>query len=131
MVMLVVGSSERTKMNRLAKLGSRHTAARAKVVYGRDMKPCPKCGSFNFQYQTPIKMETTGKETARQLLGKYARATREGVTLLEGPVFLMCFECGHKGPSMDCTGRTSEDVGKCKVVADMVKRLWNDQSNET
>lgn len=116
-------------VNRLVRSCRGYTADRAKLIYGQDMKPCPKCGSFHFQYQTPIKMKTTGKEMARQLLGKYARATKAGAIVLEGPVFIMCFECGHKGPAMDCSGRTSEDVGKDRYVSDTVKRLWNNQSN--
>ena len=107
----------------------KYTAQRAKISFGQSMQPCPKCSGFNFRYQTPIKMKEPilATDSAKQLLGKWARSTKDGNTPLEGPVFIMCFDCGHKGPAMDCTGRTSEDVGRDKAVADTVKRLWNDQ----
>jgi len=93
------------------------------------MQPCPKCGSFNFKFQTPIQMKETilATDTVRQMVGKWARAVKDGNTPLEAPVFIMCFDCGHKGPAMDCTGRTSEEVGQDRVVAATVKRLWNEQ----
>jgi hypothetical protein len=106
------------------------TAATAKFVFGQEMKPCPKCGSFNMFWQTPIKMDREpilATDTAKQLVGKWARATKDGHTPLEGPVFLMCRDCWHKGPAMDCSGRTSEEVGRDKNVSDTVKRLWNEQ----
>jgi len=113
---------------------SSRTAASAKFVFGQDMKPCPKCGSFNMFWQTPIKMDKEPilpTDTAKQLLGKWARAIKDGHTPLEGPVFLMCRDCYHKGPSVDCSGRTSEDVGSDRKVADKVKRLWNTQEGES
>lgn len=80
-------------------------------------------------WQTPIKMSEPilPTDSAKQLVGKWARAVKDGHTPLEGPVFLMCRDCYHNGPAMDCTGRTSEDVGRDKNVADTVKRLWNEQ----
>ena len=50
-------------------------AKRAEWVYGQPMAPCPKCGSYNMKPQMPIAMETTGDETAPQLVGKWARST--------------------------------------------------------
>jgi hypothetical protein len=100
--------------------------------FGQTMKACPACGGFNLQYQTPIKMEEviTEKDTARSILGKYARATKAGATPLEGPAFIHCRDCRHKGPALDCTGRTSEDVGLDPVVASELKRLWNSDENK-
>ena len=99
--------------------------------FGRPMKPCPSCGSYNIGYQTPIKMqeEVTEEDDARSIIRKWARATQAGNTLLKGPVYLHCRDCFHKGPAMDCTGRTSEDVGQDPVVADTVKNLWNSEKN--
>jgi hypothetical protein len=59
-------------------------AKRAEWVYGQPMAPCPKCGSYNMKPQIPIAMETTGDETAPQLVGKWARATKAGATPLQG-----------------------------------------------
>lgn len=77
--------------------------------------------------QIPIRMDVSEKDTAKQIVGKWARAIKSGATQLEGPAYLMCFDCFHKGPSVDCTGRTSEDVARDKAVYDEMKRLWNTQ----
>jgi len=84
-------------------------AKRAEWVYGQPMAPCPKCGSYNMKPQIPIAMETTGDETAPQLVGKWAQATKAGATPVQGPAYYACWDCFHKGPAVDCTGRTSED----------------------
>lgn len=103
--------------------------ARAKFVFGQEMKACPKCGGYNIKNQTPIKLKELIQPTdgAKQILGKWTRTVMAGNTPLEGTAFIMCFTCGHKGPSVDCSGRTSEDVGKDPVVAAEMKRLWNNQ----
>jgi hypothetical protein len=102
---------------------------RTEFVFKCEMKPCPECGHYKMRYQTPIVMaeEIEAGDGARQILRKYARSVKSGATKLQGPVFLMCWSCGHKGPAMDCSGRTSEDVGKDPAVATEVKRLWNSQ----
>lgn len=110
----------------------KYTAKRAEFTFGQPMKPCPKCGSYHFMHQTPIKMDEpiTPQDTAKSLLGKWARAQKGHLgedSEMEGPVFIMCFDCGHKGPSVDCTGMTRGQVGRSKPVADEVKRLWNAQ----
>jgi len=84
-------------------------AKRAEWVYGQPMAPCPKCGSYNMKPQIPIAMETSGAETMPQLVGKWARATKAGSTPLQGPAYYCCWDCHHKGPAVDCTGRTSEE----------------------
>ena len=89
-------------------LNMKDPAKRAEWVYGQPMAPCPKCGSYNMKPQIPIAMETTGDETAPQLVGKWARATKAGHTPLQGPAYYACWDCFHKGPAVDCTGRTSE-----------------------
>lgn len=76
----------------------------------------------------PIKMAATGDETASQLIGKWARATKAGATPLEGPCYYMCLGCLHKGPAVDCTGRTSEDCRSDRALNAEMKRLWNTQS---
>lgn len=109
----------------------KRTAQTCEMIFGQKMKPCPNCGSFNIGWQTPIKMNEaiTKEDDARSILGKYARSIKGGNTPLEGPVFLWCKDCRHKGPSMDCSGRTSESVGQDKEVAKEVKRLWNSEVN--
>ena len=93
------------------------------------MNACPSCGGFDLGYQTPIKMfePITADDDARSVLAKWARATKAGVSLLEGPVYIHCRSCRHKGPALDCTGRTAGGVGKDPEVATEVKRLWNNQ----
>lgn len=113
-------------------MSNRYTKERAAFIFGQDMEPCPRCGSYHIGYSTPIKMAEpiTPQDGARQILGKWARATQSGHTPLEGPVRLVCRECGHQGPALDCTGRTSEDVGCDPAVAAEVKRLWNTQGGK-
>jgi hypothetical protein len=65
-------------------------------------------------------------DSASQIVGKFARAVVSGAEL-EGPVFIMCFEGGQCGPSVDCTGRTRDEVGKDKELNAEIKRLWNAQ----
>ena len=103
------------------------TKRRAEMIFGQPMNPCPKCGSYNLRYRTPIQMEAPESDDPKALLGAWARATKSGNTPLEGPCYLMCRECRHEGPAVDCTGRTSEDVGKDPEVAKEIKRLWNAQ----
>ena len=92
----------------------------SKRIYKR---ACPACGSWNLIAQTPIDVEIDITD-ARKALGQYARATKSGATPLKGPCYIMCFDCCHKGPAVDCSGRTSEDVGRDRAVFDEMKRLW-------
>ena len=103
-------------------------AKRAEWVYGQPMEPCPACGSYNMKPQMPISMATTGDETMPQLLDKWAHTTKAGTTPLEGPCYYACFACGHKGPAVDCTGRTSEDARQDRALNAEMKRLWNTQT---
>ncbi len=86
-------------------------AKRAEWVYGQPMAPCPKCGSYNMKPQIPIALDVAGDDTTAQLVGKWARATKAGATPLQGPAYYACWDCGHKGPAVNCTGRTSEGLG--------------------
>jgi hypothetical protein len=108
---------------------NRFTADRAKFIFGQPMNPCPECGSYNIGYSMPIKLDDPLPDplTPKSLLSAWAKATKGGRTPLEGTCRLMCKECGHYGPSVDVSGRTSEDVGQDKVVAAETKRLWNQQ----
>lgn len=113
-------------------IDQKYTAKRAAFVFAQPMNPCPKCGSYHFMHQTPIKMDEPilATDTGKSLLGKWARAQRGSLgedTPMEGPVFIMCFDCGHNGPAVDCTGMTRGQVGQDRRVADEVKRLWNEQ----
>lgn len=105
-------------------------ASRAAWVYGQPMEPCPKCGSFNMKPQMPIQIELTGKESAPHLVAKWAKTIRAGSTPLEGPCYYMCWNCLHKGPSVDCTGRTSEDARQDAALNSEMKRLWNTQADK-
>lgn len=101
---------------------------RREFVFGQPMKPCKKCGS-NLRHQVPIKLNEDLPEPfdAKKMLGIWARARKDGKTPLEGTAYLMCGDCLHKGPSVDVSGRTAEDVGKDPVVAKEMKRLWNEE----
>lgn len=98
---------------------------------GHDMLPCPKCGSYDLRYQTPIQVDEPlpDEPDARQILGIWARAMKSGQRLLKGPCYIACFECFHRGPAMDCSGRTSDDVGRDPAVAEELRRLWNEQES--
>jgi len=102
---------------------------RCAFIFGQAMKPCPKCGSYDLKFQTPIRLDEPIPEDAdpKKLLGIWARATRAGNTPLQGTSYLICWACKHRGPSVDVSGRTSEDVGSDPVVASEIKRLWNEQ----
>jgi len=106
-------------------------AERCAWVFGQPMEPCPKCGSYKLTYQTPIKLDEPLPDDldAKKLLGAWARARSGGATPLEGTSYLMCKDCWHKGPSVDVSGRTSEDVGRDPAVATEIKRLWNAQGH--
>lgn len=110
-------------------LNLKDPASRAAWVYGQPMAPCPKCGSYNMKPQMPIKMDLTGEETVPQILGKWARATKGGATPLEGPCYYVCWDCKHRGPAVDCTGRTSEDARQDRALNAEMKRLWNTQTS--
>lgn len=97
----------------------------ARIIFGEEMKPCPECGSFNIKGQTPVKIESD--LDIKSLLSQYAKMTMNGTDDLEGPCYLMCFDCMHKGPSIDCSGRTAADVGNDPKVWTEMKRLWNQQ----
>jgi len=100
-------------------------AARAAWVYGQPMAPCPICGGYNMKPQMPIKIDLDHLDTVPQVVGKWARATKAGATQLEGPAYFMCWDCGHKGQAVDCTGRSSEDARQDRALNAEMKRLWN------
>lgn len=105
-------------------------ASRAAWVYGQPMAPCPKCGSYNMMPAMPIKLDVSGSETVPQLVGKWARATKAGATPLAGQAYYYCTDCYHKGPAVDCTGRTSEEARQDRALNTEMKRLWNEQAPE-
>ena len=69
-------------------------------------------------------------ETIPQIVGKWQRAVKAGATPLEGPAYYACWDCGHKGPAVDCTGRTSEDCRADRALNAEMKRLWNTQPKD-
>ena len=103
---------------------------RCEFVFKQPMNPCPKCGAYDMFYSTPIDLDLGGVTDVRKLLGRWAKAHKEGRTPLKGTSCMMCRKCGHCGPSVDVSSRTSEDVGSDPIVAAEVKRLWNSQVNE-
>lgn len=121
------------KFNTTGFLASRKDPAkRAEFLFGEPMKTCPKCGSWNFKYQTPIQLvETVDELEPEKLVRSWAKSMKTNGGLLEGPVFIMCFDCAHKGPAVDCTGRTSAEVGQDPVVSKEVRRLWNEQDRDS
>jgi len=92
----------------------------AKRIY---KTPCPKCGSWDIIPQTPIDVDIDVND-AKKALGQWAKAIKDGATPLKGPCFIMCRDCGFKAPSVDCSGRTSEEVGQDDAVFLEMKRLW-------
>lgn len=103
-------------------------AERCEWIFRCPMNPCPHCGGYNLIHQVPIVIEELPDDaTVKQLLGAWARARKSGKTPLIGTAFMMCKDCGHKGPSYDVSGRTAEDVGRDPVVSTEIKRLWNGQ----
>lgn len=105
----------------------RDPAKKTEWIFGQSMNPCPKCGSYNMKHQVPIQMDVPDEFDAKKLLGAWARARKEGRTTLLGTAYMICWDCGHKGPSVDVSGRTAEDVGKDPIVAKKIKQLWNEQ----
>ena len=107
----------------------RGTKEYAEWFYKQPMNACPACGSWDFRAQTPVDLDLSEEDLKdpRKALGKWARAKKEGHTPLRGPVFFMCFNCDHKGPAVNCSGRTAEDVGQDPAVFTEMKRLWNEQ----
>lgn len=103
------------------------TAEHAEFIYGQRMEPCPACGSYKMQAQVPIVLDTKEGDSVKQILGKWARAIKAGATPVEGSAYYACGDCGHKGPAVDCTGRTSEDCRSDPKLNDEMKRLWNSQ----
>lgn len=61
---------------------------RCEFIFSQPMKPCPKCGSYKLIYHTPV--------IENQRAGS--------AMMLKGPVFIMCKNCFHDGPAVDCTG---------------------------
>ncbi len=110
--------------------GRKRTKEQTNRVFGEEMIPCPKCGSWNLGYQSPIKTQIEATDSAEDVLKKYFSETKSGKTPLQGPVFIWCWECFHKGPALDCTGRTSEEVNSDREVARKVRSLWNEQQEK-
>jgi hypothetical protein len=88
-------------------------------------RACPACGSWNLKPQTPVDVKIDITDV-RKALGQYARSIKNGATPLKGPCYIMCFDCFHKGPAVDCSGRTAEDVSRDKSVFDEMKHLWRE-----
>jgi len=50
---------------------------------------------------------------------------------VQGPAYYACWDCFHKGPAVDCTGRTSEDCRADRALNAEMQRLWNAQTPNT
>lgn len=94
-----------------------------------DLRPCPKCGSTDIKAQTPVRVDAGAVDMndPASMVKHWVKIKNSGQDWLEGPVYFMCWSCKHHGPSTDCSGRTSTDVGKDKEVYAEMKRLWNEQ----
>lgn len=100
---------------------------RAAFIFGQPMEPCPACGGYKMRAFVPLALDIQDEATPHQILGKWARAARSGNAKLQGIAYLGCDGCGHKGPAVDVSGRTSEDCRKDRALYAEMKRLWNAQ----
>ena len=96
-------------------------------IFGEPMKPCPKCDSYELNYQTPIKMNVPEDYTPQEMLMEWLNNPNSRTNKLEGPCFIMCWDCGHRGPAVDCSGKTLEDVSDNPEINKKMINLWNNQ----
>ena len=101
------------------------TAKQAEFIFGQPMKPCPKCGSYSLAYRTPIVLDTDD-DSPKTILGRLAKALKQG-PVLEGPVYMICCDCLHRGPAIDCSHMTYDEMMKSEDVVKKVKAAWNCQ----
>jgi len=107
---------------------------RERMAKQKYKSPCVQCGSWYLIVQTPIVIDNLVDEDfddAKKLLKKYIQVHANGDPMLQGPCFIMCKTCGHAGPAVDCTGRTSADVGQDREVFAEMIRLWQTDSKES
>lgn len=111
----------------------KHTKRICTIIFRQEMEPCPKCGGYNLKYQTPIKRAGGLRKPllTKELLVAWVKSVQEDGGELQGPCYIMCFDCWHRGPSLDCTGRKSTDVGRDPEIARKIKELWNSQLPKT
>ena len=102
-------------------------ADRAAFIYGQPMAPCPRCGSYEMKPQIPVRLAVSHDATPRDVLAAYVRSSAAGPLVVEGPAYYQCGSCWHKGPAVDCTGRTSDDCRNDAQLNKEMKRLWNGQ----
>ena len=80
------------------------TKEQAEWIHKFPIKPCCKCGSYNIRTRTPcISFE-----------------------VLEGPVWMYCFDCKHKSPEIDCRGMSYNAVVRSEKFATKLKQSWNE-----
>jgi hypothetical protein len=108
-------------------LNLKDPAQRAEWVYGQKMEPCPTCGAYDMKPQMPIVIDLEDVNNGVDLARKWAKAVKDGA-LLEGPCYYICWKCGHKGPSVDQKGRSSDEARKDAELNREMKKLWNNQS---
>jgi len=105
---------------------------RAAFIHGQPMEPCPKCGGYDMQPQIPVRLSVPDSATPREVLTVYFQSAAAGpAAAVEGPAYFQCGSCWHKGPAVDCTGRTSDDCRKDARLYAQMKALWNGQHKET
>lgn len=104
----------------------KRTQQHAEFAFGCKMNPCPKCGSWNIKYQVPIEIDIPKGASARQILSAWAREQAKGPRL-KGYGFIMCFDCGYKGPHVSTEGMTYGQANKSVEFADKMKAAWNNQ----
>lgn len=86
---------------------------RIEFIFQHETNPCPKCGSYNLKYQTPIDLRD---KTHEKLLGI---------------AYIVCWDCKHKSPSIDVSHMTRSTVGQSSELGTKLVEVWNSQVLET
>ena len=123
-----VAERQRSKENQMNPFANPED--RAAFIHGQRMEPCPKCGSYEMEPQIPVRLAVSPAATPREALVAYVRSSAAGPLVVEGPAYYQCGSCGHKGPAVDCTGRTSDDCRRDPILYSKMKALWNGQRKD-
>ncbi len=107
-----------------------YTVKTAESRFGAPMNPCPMCGSYNMATRAPIQMNLSRDDDAKTTVKKWAKANWDGSAYLEGPVYIVCQDCFHRGPAVDCSGKRSCEVMGDREIYAKMRDLWNGQKTE-
>lgn len=95
---------------------------------------CLRCGRLPGNSHTEIcalqgEIERLRHDIKRHIAIASELATEKaGAPPLQGLAYYACWDCFHKGPAVDCTGRTSEECRADRALNAEMKRLWNAQT---